>query len=204
MQDTYGATAYAPIASECPLGRKHLFENGAIIEAVDDEGRQVRPGERGTRLLLTVFERRTQPLIRYELSDMVRMSDEPCPCGRPYRTLDSIDGREEDVSHFPANDGKAPVAIHPNQFHEVLEKLAVDAWQVERTSDALVVRLVGRDAAQHAPVVAARVEGLLTTAGAVAPAVRVLVVDRLERGPSGKAPLVVSRVRDPSSERRQY
>lgn len=195
VQDTYGATEFAPIASECPLGRKHLFENGAIIEAVDDAGHQVPSGERGARLLLTVFERRTQPLIRYELSDMVRMSDEPCPCGRPYRILESIDGRLEDVLHFPANSGQATVAIHPNQFHEVLERLAVDVWQVERTADALNIRLVGRDAPRQAPIAAVRVETLLATAGAVAPAVRVMVVDRLERGPSGKAPLIVSRVR---------
>src|ERR1700690_4086879 len=34
IQDTYGATEYAPIASECSEGRKHLFENGAVIEVV--------------------------------------------------------------------------------------------------------------------------------------------------------------------------
>jgi phenylacetate-CoA ligase len=31
--DTYGATEYAPIAAECAHGRKHLFEDNAIIES---------------------------------------------------------------------------------------------------------------------------------------------------------------------------
>ena len=83
VQDTYGATEYAPIASECAQGRKHLFENGAIVDVVDEHGRAVPAGERGARLLLTVLGRLTQPLIRYELSDLVRVSNEPCPCGRP-------------------------------------------------------------------------------------------------------------------------
>src|SRR5262249_34776485 len=64
--DTYGATEYAPIAAECAHGRKHLFEDGAVIEVVDDRGRRVPSGRRGARLLLTIFERHTQPLIRYE------------------------------------------------------------------------------------------------------------------------------------------
>jgi len=58
--DMYGATEYAPIAAECEHGRNHLVEDGARIE-IEDE-----------RVLLTVFDRRTQPLIRYEISDMVR------------------------------------------------------------------------------------------------------------------------------------
>jgi phenylacetate-coenzyme A ligase PaaK-like adenylate-forming protein len=198
VQDTYGATEYAPIASECPLGRRHLFENGAIIEVVDDAGRAVAPGQRGARLLLTVFDRWTQPLIRYELSDLVRLSGERCPCGRPYRTLDFIEGREEDILRFPVIHGAGTVAIHPNQFHEVLERTAVDAWQVERTADAVNVRLVGRNAGVLATEVAARVAALFAAAGAAAPPVRVQVVDCLQRGASGKAPLVVSRVGDRS------
>ena len=45
--DTYGATEYAPIAAECAYGRKHLFEDGAVIEVVDDRGRPVPAGARG-------------------------------------------------------------------------------------------------------------------------------------------------------------
>jgi phenylacetate-CoA ligase len=36
--ETYGATEYAPIAAECLAGRRHLFEDGAVIENVDERG----------------------------------------------------------------------------------------------------------------------------------------------------------------------
>jgi hypothetical protein len=64
---------------------------------------------------------------------------------------------------------------------------------VERTVDAVNVRLLGRNAAAHATDVAARVTALIAAAGAAALPVRIQIVDRLERGPSGKAPLIVSR-----------
>src|SRR5205085_44076 len=70
VADTYGATEYAPIAAECSFGRKHLLEDGAIIEIADE------------RVLLTVFNRWTQPLIRYEISDMIRPATGECECGR--------------------------------------------------------------------------------------------------------------------------
>jgi phenylacetate-coenzyme A ligase PaaK-like adenylate-forming protein len=46
-------------------------------------------------VLVTVLFSRTLPLIRYEMSDSVRLAADPsCGCGRPYRLLDAIQGRE--------------------------------------------------------------------------------------------------------------
>lgn len=191
VQDTYGATEYAPIASECAHGRKHLFENGAIIEVVDDRGRTVPAGEQGARILLTVLDRFTQPLIRYELSDLVRVTDEPCPCGRPYRVIEAIDGREEDILSFPGVDGTR-VAVHPNHFHDALEGAAVAAWQIEQMAEGLTVRLVGADAAAAAAI-ADSLQRLLAAQRALPVPLAVERVAELARGASGKAPLIVAR-----------
>lgn len=191
VQDTYGATEYAPIASECSLGRKHLFEDGAIIEAVDEQGRLVPAGVTGARILLTVFGRFTQPLIRYELSDLVRISDEPCACGRPYRVIEALEGREEDILQFPGRDGRV-VAVHPNLFHDALEGAAVTAWQVEQTAGGLVIRLVGADESASARIEAS-VRAMLESQGAAPVTLAIERTEALARGASGKAPLIVAR-----------
>ena len=191
VQDTYGATEYAPIASECGHGRKHLFENGAIVEVVDDRGRAVPAGEQGARILLTVLERFTQPIIRYELSDLVRVSEEACPCGRPYRVIEAIDGREEDILSFPGLDG-GTVAVHPNHFHDALEGAAVAAWQIEQTPAGLTVRLVGAAAPTTAAVGDALRRVLLAQRALPVP-LAIEHVTELSRGASGKAPLILAR-----------
>jgi phenylacetate-coenzyme A ligase PaaK-like adenylate-forming protein len=193
LQDTYGATEYAPIATECSYGRKHLFENGAVIEVVDDAGRVLGPGETGTRLLLTIFERYTQPLIRYEISDIVRLTGVPCPCGRPYRTIESVEGRQEDVLYFQAANGGDRVAIHPNRFHDVLERFTVTAWQVVQEDGALTMRLVGANGPDECAAVERAVREMLQAAGARLPRTEVRAVDQLERGATGKAPLILAR-----------
>ena len=193
LQDTYGATEYAPIATECSYGRKHLFEDGAVIEVADDAGRVLGPGETGTRLLLTIFHRHTQPLIRYEISDIVRLTGVPCPCGRPYRTIESIEGRQEDVLHFDSADGTNRVAIHPNRFHDVLERCTVTSWQVVQEGDALTIRLVGSNGPDERAAVERAVREMLQAAGARLPRTEALAVDQLERGATGKAPLILAR-----------
>lgn len=195
VQDTYGATEYAPIASECLHGRKHLFENGAVIEVVDDAGARVPPGVPGTRLLLTVFERFTQPLIRYEISDIVRLNGEPCPCGRPYRTIDTIEGRQEDILYFESARGGEPLAVHPNLIHDALESFAVTAWQVVQEDSRLVVRLMGAREAGLDAAVESAMRHMLDSAGALVPPIVIEAVDRFQRGATGKAPLIVARPR---------
>jgi putative adenylate-forming enzyme len=192
--DTYGATEYAPIAAECAFGNKHLFEDRAIIEVVDEHGRVLPPGERGDRILLTLLERHTQPLIRYEISDMVRERPGTCPCGRSFRMIESIEGRVEDVLQFPARDGTAAlVAIHPNLFHAILETVPATGWQIVHDERGLTVSLIGVvDAGQH-ETLRARLRRLLEEQGALPPAIDVRASDRLERGATGKAPLIVAR-----------
>jgi phenylacetate-coenzyme A ligase PaaK-like adenylate-forming protein len=197
-------------------GRKHLFEDDAAIEVVDDDGRNVAPGELGSRLLLTIFERYTQPLIRYEISDRVRLAGEPCPCGRPFRVIETIEGRQEDVLYFErASDAAAgsgvrepigalgaaraqAIAIHPNLFHDALERFAVTAWQVMYDDAALTIRVLGAQDESLRQAIEREIRAMLAAAGAREPRIEVLAVDQLERGATGKAPLIIApRLRSP-------
>jgi phenylacetate-CoA ligase len=184
--DTYGATEYAPIAAECRAGRKHLFEDGAVIEVVDEKGRPVPPGVLGDRVLLTIFNRRTQPLIRYELSDMLRVSDGQCECGRPFRFLAEIEGRQEDVLYFGI------VPVHPNVFHRLLETVPATGWQVIQENGCLTVNLVGLKDQSVCDEIALSMRRLLQSEGVVPPAVTVVPVAELRRGKTGKAPLIMA------------
>jgi phenylacetate-CoA ligase len=56
----------------------HLFEDFTIVENVDADGRPVPAGEPGARLLVTNLFNHIQPLIRFELGDMVTVDPQPC------------------------------------------------------------------------------------------------------------------------------
>jgi phenylacetate-coenzyme A ligase PaaK-like adenylate-forming protein len=199
--DTYGATEYAPIAAECAYGRKHLFEDGAVIEIVDERGSPVPAGACGDRVLITPLDRRTQPLIRYEISDMVRPLDEACPCGRPFRLIESIEGRVEDVLYFSSRDGRRePVAAHPNLFHEILETVPAAGWQVRQVDDGLLVSLAGLQDPSLCEALGRSLRQMLETRGAAVGTIRVRAVEVLERGATGKAPLILARIRGAASQ----
>lgn len=188
--EEYASTETGMIAAECSHHRGlHMVEDEVIIEVVTAQGEPVGPGQSGDKLLVTCLFNRAQPLIRYELSDMVRLATEQCPCGRPYRLIDGIQGRQEEVLCLPGPGGQ-PVRIHPNTFHQALELLALEKWQVVQQREALTVFLEGRENASLTSSVSQAVLAALAALGVDSTSVDVRWVATIPRGPSGKAPLV--------------
>jgi putative adenylate-forming enzyme len=182
--NVYAATETGGIASECRHGRMHRYEDLVITEVVDEDNRAVSPGEVGAKVLVSVLFSRTQPLIRYELSDHVRLIDGMCPDGLPFTLLGGIEGRQEDILTL------AGVSVHPNVFHAVLEGVDVAGWQVIDEGDRLRVLLARPASRVDRARVANDISAALQRIGVHGIAVRVVIVDEVPRTALGKAPLV--------------
>ncbi|GIW43195.1 MAG: phenylacetate--CoA ligase [Candidatus Binatia bacterium] len=73
----------------------HVAEDLAIVEVIDPEtGKLCGHGQRG-HLVVTVLEKENF-LFRYNLEDIVRWNDRPCPCGETHRRL-FYEGRARDL-----------------------------------------------------------------------------------------------------------
>lgn len=190
--NVYAATETGGIAAECGHHHgMHLFEDLLIAEVIDDAGLPVPPGLPGSRLLVTVLASRTMPLIRYEMTDRVRLSAEPCPCGLPFSLVEAIEGRTDDMLVVPAARG-GTLAIHPVVFHKTLDLLDAAGWQVRQEEGQLRV-LIARPGSEFDPGATERaIKSGLTGAGASPQPVRVEVVDAIPAGAAGKRPLVIA------------
>ena len=185
--DVYAATETAGIASPCPLGNRHLYEDLVIAEPVTDDGTPADPGAAGSRLLVTVLFSRTIPLIRYELSDRVTLNTSGCACGLPFRVLERVEGRQQDVLNVPGVDGR--VLVHPIVFHAVLDEADASQWQVVDEGTTLRVLVVPRRVAFDTERLRDDLAKSLSDAGAMI-GVQVEVVSEIHRTPLGKTPLI--------------
>jgi phenylacetate-CoA ligase len=202
--EMYGMTEAGIVGSHCDRHRGiHLFEDQAIVEVVDERDRPVPDGQLGHKLLVTNLVTRTQPLIRYEISDMVAVAPEPCPCGRPFRLLRGIEGRNDDILHLPAATG-GTVAVHPLALRGALAGIpGLAQYKVVHDHDGLHVRAALRPDAAPDPtarLVTTRLTERLAAQGVAGPAVQVELRDSLqdERDTAGKFKLVESRVGRPA------
>lgn len=188
--DVYAATEPAGIASECEQhAGLHLYEDLVISEVVDDRNRPVPPGVAGDKLLVTVLFSRTQPLLRYELSDRVVPCGRTCPCGRTFALIEGVEGRQEDVIHLPSRDGRR-VAVHPNVFHDILDRVPAGEWQIVQEESGLTLLVATPGSGFNGEEVAVAISRALEAAGAVVPPVSWREIEAIPRTGTGKAPLI--------------
>jgi putative adenylate-forming enzyme len=190
--EVYAATETGGIAAECSAHRgMHLFEDLVIPEVVDTRDRPVPDGVTGDKLLVTVRFARTLPLIRYEMTDRVRISTRSCVCGRPFRLVEAVEGRTDDVLHLPGTRGD-PVVVHPLVLERALEHVPAEGWQVRQTERGLLILVARPRSGFDGSRVRQAVLRALEQAGARVDSIDLSVVDEIPAGAAGKRPLVVT------------
>jgi phenylacetate-coenzyme A ligase PaaK-like adenylate-forming protein len=198
--DVYGSTE-GLFGSECQHHQGiHLFEDTTLVENVDPDGQPVPAGQPGARLLVTNLYNLVQPLLRLEVTDLVTLDPDPCPCGRILIRLSTIHGRSDDVLSLPARDG-GRVDVHPLHFAPLTRDPQVREFQVVQDGPVLRILIVPSPAATASDdppetrlgqAVTQRLLGL----GVHDPQVTVERRHQLPRSAGGKLKLVIA---DPAS-----
>ena len=102
-------------ASACSLGNLHINEDLIYVELLDEQFSEVKnPHVAASHIIVTNLVNRAQPLIRYEMNDLIVL-DDPCPCGSRFRTIEKILGRNDDILYFKKKDGSIQ-HIFPDLF----------------------------------------------------------------------------------------
>ena len=196
----YGTTECGAFNVDCTFHQGiHIFEDLWIAEVVDEKNQPVPDGSPGHKVLMTNLYNFTQPLIRYEVTDLLTMSKEPCSCGRPYRLINTVDGRSDDIIYLPGSRGR-DVPIHPIHFYEIMGTFdAVKEYQAVCEDDGINISVVLRAGAGGgglADKLSGNLRASLESLGVKCPNINVRLVDCIERDPCmmGKLKLVKSNV----------
>lgn len=102
-----------------------------FLEVVDEHNRPVPYGQPGSRVLVTNLYNRIQPIIRYEIDDVVSLRMGKGPEGS-WPVVDSVAGRNNDRFWVKGDRGhrELPYFIFATVFHTLYE---VAEYQIEQT-----------------------------------------------------------------------
>lgn len=142
LYNSYACTEAGAIAGNC--GHRdglHIAEDHVVLEVVDDEGRAVPDGVQGSRCLITTLGNPMLPLVRYELSDLVTVTREPCSCGQPFARIVSIQGRREERLRFAGRDGGSVELGIIVLKSPLIATEGVDQFQIQQRDGKLVIRI---------------------------------------------------------------
>jgi phenylacetate-CoA ligase len=178
----YSCQEIGTVASECEVApHYHVAAENALVEIVDDYGRDVAPGERG-RVVVTGLYNYAMPFIRYQLGDVAVAGTGPCKCGRTLPVISRVEGRTRNAFVFRDGTRMWPRAamIRPMQVFVPFRRYQL----VQRDYEKIEFRYVA-DGSGRSPDLA----GLNACARSVLhPTVEVSLVEMeaLSAGPSGK------------------
>jgi phenylacetate-CoA ligase len=136
----YGHRELSTIAQECRHGNMHVNEDWLFAEVVDENGQPVPPGEIG-QVVVTGFFNDGMPFVRYATQDLASITSQPspCPCGLPFRILDNIQGRIQDLIILPGG-----AALSGIIFPAVLKYYDIIQFQVVQSDihnlDIFIIR----------------------------------------------------------------
>ena len=188
--DYYGTSEGGSLAAECREGRRmHVFEDTTIVEVVDDRNRPVPPGSWGAKVLVTPLWPMVQPLIRFEITDVVRVAPDLCPCGRGSRTLDGIQGRQATVIELPAADGSGTVRILSMALATRWVELPATWRSWKMVDGTFVASFAGVPATYDTRPLVDSIGREFAAHGAVVPPIVIRLLPEIPRAASGKAAL---------------
>jgi phenylacetate-CoA ligase len=186
--DTYRTAEIPWIAAECTAhSGLHVQSDRRRVDVVDPSG---RPTSEVGELLVTDFDNRVFPLIRYAIGDRAAVVGGPCPCGRSLARISAIDGRIADALRTPS--GRTVSGGLGGLFNNAAG--AVRQFQVHQAADfGVVIRYVPAGdlgAAEDAAEVARRMVSGFLNHEVVVRAEPVSAIESI----GGKARLVTSEV----------
>ncbi|WP_054537261.1 F390 synthetase-related protein [Herpetosiphon geysericola] len=140
IEQIYQATE-GLLAISCAHGSLHIQEDLVALDFEDLGQGRVTP-------YVTDLWRRTQPIIRYRLNDVLRLSSQACSCGSSFKVIEQIEGRRDDICYFTAHGQRQ--AMFPDSLRRaiLLAHPAIQEYQIiQPADDQLQVRLTITDTA---------------------------------------------------------
>jgi len=103
------------LAVSCKEGTLHLCEDTMHFELEPVGAGLISP-------IITDFSRETQIMARYRMNDLLRLADEPCPCGSKLQAVREVVGRTDDCFHLISVNG-GEIMLTP----DVIRNTVIDA-----------------------------------------------------------------------------
>lgn len=108
----YGAAERVCYTFTCEKGNYHIQPEYGLTEFIPTENVS------SYKIISSGFWNFAMPLIRYDTGDIAKLSNSKCECGRNFKLLENIEGREGDVLKTPEGNTFG-VSILTHIFHVV-------------------------------------------------------------------------------------
>jgi phenylacetate-CoA ligase len=194
VYDEYSTEELTHVAAQCRSKTYHLFEDVAYVEILaPDSDRRLPPGEKG-EIVGTYLHNYAMPFIRYRQGDFARLDESDCACGRAFRAIRELGGRQLDQFTLPSGRILTSGWLLDASYSFLLDVRAdIAAFTLiqETVNDVLIELVPG---SEYTPAMSEAVRAKFLELAGEPINVRVELVPEVKRSGGGKHHPIVSRV----------
>ncbi|MFA6128165.1 MAG: F390 synthetase-related protein [Bacteroidales bacterium] len=189
-------------AMTCRAGNLHINEDIVFLELLDARGRPTIDGQPCCHLLVTDLYKKSQPIIRYAINDILTLEPGKCVCGSNFRVIRRIQGRADDLIWGLRNTTRAKHFIYQDYISRKIISISaeVDDYQVIQESFSLIrIRIKLKPAADKKVIIQKIREGVVDVFRAydcLLPEVVIEEGDPVVNENSGKLTRVISNIKN--------
>lgn len=143
--DLYGANEVGHIAFQCPQRAGYHINVDSLHVEILVNGRPAQPGERG-EIVVTNFDLRVVPIIRYRVGDIATKEEGTCPCGCRFPLLSQVAGRSD--GFLVGEDGKLFSALEVSLLLKLVKGLR-QYRIIQKARGKLLVEFASDDPESH-------------------------------------------------------
>jgi putative adenylate-forming enzyme len=152
IEQTFGVKVHqiyqcseGPIAMSCKYGNLHIHEDLIYLQTLDFDGKSTNPGEPCYKMIITDLNKRSQPIIRFELDDSIIISESSCRCGSSFRIIEKIIGRTDDLFWAQRRDTDDLQCIFPDYIRRAIitsSDMIEDYQAIQKAYDQILIRIL--------------------------------------------------------------
>ena len=133
------------IAMTCKYGSLHINEDLIYVQTLNEDGSITEPGNPCHKMIVTDLNRKAQPIIRYELNDIITIDTERCQCGSSFRVISQIMGRSDDLFWSKRLEDNELHFIFPDYIRRAIITSSEDISEyqaVQKSLKEIIVRII--------------------------------------------------------------
>jgi len=123
-------------ALTCNHGNLHINEDMVFFELFNAKDLPTKEGEPCCKLLVTDLHKKSQPIIRYELNDIITLSRKKCRCGSNFRVIEHIQGRADDMFWGLLKNSRKPHFIFQDFIARAIISISDDIEEYQAIQDS--------------------------------------------------------------------
>lgn len=188
----YGHTEECCLAGECEKSNNyHVFSEYGYTELINKNGQDVTGEDEIGEIVATGFNNYVMPFIRYKTMDLAINTNQVCSCGRNYKLIKKIHGREQEQIITKDKSKIAMTSIIFSQHFNAFGKIKM-MQLVQNEMGKVLVKIIEKEKLNKADL--SEISDKMRKAAYNSIDVEIKIVDNIERTKSGKYKFLIQNV----------